>query len=103
MSYTEKVLTCSYCGNEFTFGPAEQMFFAANDYTNIPRRCPDCRVGSKAEQGGGFGYYANYSTPRLMYPAICSDCGADTEVPFISNDGRPAYCSKCRRAVISVS
>ena len=103
MKFTNKILTCSYCGVAFTFDTKEQHFFAAQGYTNVPRRCPNCRVGRKAEQGGGFGYYTHYSTQRLMYPVICAECGGDTEAPFEPRDGRPAYCNKCYGAVRSAS
>ena len=67
MEFTDKVITCSYCGTTFTFDTEEQQFFATRGYANVPRRCPSCRVGRKAEQGGGFGYYDHYSTRRMMY------------------------------------
>ncbi|MEW5747983.1 MAG: CxxC-x17-CxxC domain-containing protein [Candidatus Thermoplasmatota archaeon] len=30
-----------------------------------------------------------------MHPAKCSDCGADTQVPFKPTEGRPVYCKEC--------
>lgn len=30
-----------------------------------------------------------------MFPAKCSDCGKDTQVPFKPTDGRPVYCRDC--------
>ena len=103
MSFASKTLTCSYCGNVFIFSREEQRYFAMRGYTNNPRRCPRCRLGRKAEQGGGFGYYANLSTLRMMYPAICDECGADTEVPFEPHDGRAVYCHRCRNSMRSTS
>lgn len=38
---------------------------------------------------GGFG------APREMYNAICSDCGAETQVPFKPDPDRPVYCRDC--------
>ena len=32
---------------------------------------------------------------REMYKATCSDCGAETEVPFKPTEGRPVYCRAC--------
>ena len=32
---------------------------------------------------------------RKMYPAKCSDCGADCEVPFEPKQDRPVYCREC--------
>jgi CxxC-x17-CxxC domain-containing protein len=28
-------------------------------------------------------------------PAVCSDCGAETIVPFKPKEGRPVYCKEC--------
>jgi len=33
--------------------------------------------------------------PREMHKATCSDCGAETEVPFKPTEGRPVYCREC--------
>jgi len=30
-----------------------------------------------------------------MFPAVCAQCGKDTEVPFEPREGRPVYCSEC--------
>jgi len=39
--------------------------------------------------GGGFG------GPREMHDATCSECGAQTKVPFKPVEGRPVYCRDC--------
>jgi CxxC-x17-CxxC domain-containing protein len=33
--------------------------------------------------------------PREMHKAVCSECGAETEVPFKPTEGRPVYCRDC--------
>ena len=33
-----------------------------------------------------------------MYPAVCAQCGKDTEVPFQPRGDRPVYCSDCFRS-----
>jgi len=30
-----------------------------------------------------------------MYPAVCADCGQETEVPFQPRGDRPVYCRDC--------
>jgi CxxC-x17-CxxC domain-containing protein len=42
--------------------------------------------------GGGGGYSAG---PRQMYPAVCSNCGKETEVPFQPRTDKPVYCREC--------
>ncbi len=32
---------------------------------------------------------------RKMYKATCSECGADTEVPFEPDPSRPVFCREC--------
>ena len=92
MSFEDKTLQCSDCGTTFTFSASEQEFFQSKGYTNEPKRCPNCRQARKAERlgsgGGGF-------RTRQMFPAICAECGRDTEVPFEPREGRPVYCSDC--------
>ena len=34
---------------------------------------------------------------REMHPAVCAECGKDTEVPFRPTGDRPVYCSDCFR------
>ena len=95
MSFEDKSLQCSDCGATFTFTAEEQEFFQSKGYTNEPKRCPPCRQARKSERygsggGGGYGY-----RPRQMFPAVCAECGKDTEVPFEPREGRPVYCSDC--------
>jgi CxxC-x17-CxxC domain-containing protein len=109
MSFQDKTLTCSDCNNSFTFSVEEQEQFQSRGYTNEPKRCPDCRQARKAERfstgGNGGNSYGNrdsgYSPARQMYPAVCSDCGKATSVPFEPRQGRPVYCSDCYRKVRS--
>ncbi|MCL5959270.1 MAG: hypothetical protein M1358_08115, partial [Chloroflexi bacterium] len=32
---------------------------------------------------------------REMFPAVCAECGKDTQVPFQPRNDRPVYCSDC--------
>ena len=32
---------------------------------------------------------------KVMHKAVCSDCGAETQVPFKPDPHRPVYCRKC--------
>ena len=34
---------------------------------------------------------------REMHTATCSDCGAETQVPFKPDPERPIYCRECYR------
>jgi len=97
MSFQDKSLQCSDCGTAFTFSAGEQEFFESRGYTNEPKRCPPCRQARKAERNGNSSH--SYGFRRQMFPAICADCGKDTEVPFEPHDGRPVYCSDCYNKV----
>ncbi len=95
MAFQDKSLQCSDCGTAFNFTAEEQEFFQSKGYTNEPKRCPSCRQARKSERygsggGGGYGY-----RPRQMFPAVCAQCGKETEVPFEPREGRPVYCSDC--------
>ena len=91
MSFEDKTIQCSDCGVNFTFSAEEQEFFQSKGYQNEPKRCPSCRQSRRSEryQGGGF------RGQRQMFPAVCAECGKETEVPFEPREGRPVYCSEC--------
>ena len=94
MSYQDRTLVCQDCGAEFTFSADDQQYHAEKGYTNEPKRCPNCRSSRRA--GGGYGGGGGYSRgPREMHPAVCAQCGKDTQVPFVPRGDRPVYCSDC--------
>ncbi|WP_338251382.1 zinc-ribbon domain containing protein [Dictyobacter halimunensis] len=102
MSYTDQILNCRDCNQEFTFTAGEQEFFASRGLTNAPSRCPSCRSARKQQGGGqGRGGYSRggnggyRSEPRQMYTAICASCGNEAQVPFQPREDRPVYCSDC--------
>ncbi len=51
--------------------------------------------GGGSSYGGGGGDRGYSSGPRQMYPAVCSSCGKDTEVPFQPRNDKPVYCREC--------
>jgi len=95
MDFQDKSLQCSDCGVTFTFSAGEQEFFQSKGYTNEPKRCPECRQARKSERYGS----SNYGSSRQMFPAVCAECGKNTEVPFEPRGDRPVYCSDCYRKV----
>lgn len=89
MAFEDKVLVCRDCGNEFVFSVGEQEFFAEKGFENEPSRCPACRATLRQRAAGG-------ERPRReMFPAVCSDCGAETQVPFRPSGDKPVYCRDC--------
>jgi CxxC-x17-CxxC domain-containing protein len=104
--YTDKTLICRDCNQSFVFTSGEQEFFASRGFTNEPSRCPECRAARKERQNDGFGSYSSgrYSggyerREREMFPAVCAQCGKDTQVPFQPRTDRPVYCSDCFASV----
>ncbi len=95
MSFQDKLLQCSDCGQEFTFTAGEQEFYVSRGLQNEPKRCPECRQARKAERYGNSGYRA----PRQMFSVVCAQCGKDTEVPFEPRGDRPVYCSECYSSI----
>ncbi len=104
MSFQDRNLTCVDCNQPFIFTAGEQEFHAAKGFTNDPKRCPSCRQNRRANHsgssysssgssaGGGGG---GYRERRELYPAVCAECGKNTEVPFQPRGDRPVYCSDC--------
>jgi CxxC-x17-CxxC domain-containing protein len=90
MAFEDKTLVCADCGAEFTFSEDDQEFHANRGYQE-PKRCPACRQTRRAERGGG-GYGRG---ERVMHDAVCSACGAQTQVPFEPRLDKPVYCDEC--------
>ena len=117
---SDKTLSCRDCGQEFTFTAGEQAFYLERGFSE-PQRCPACRAGRKSQRsssggydsggggyssgsyggGGGGGSYSGgggggfSGAPRQMYPATCSNCGKQTEVPFMPRSDKPVFCREC--------
>ena len=86
-------LQCSDSGQDFTFTAADQAFFQERGYST-PKRCKNCRMAKKNDQGGS-GYR---SAPAQGTPVICSGCGQPTTVPFEPRGDRPVFCRDCYQA-----
>lgn len=97
MAFTDKTLTCQDCAQTFTFTAGEQDFFQQKGYTNEPRRCPSCRQTRRSDSGSGSSSSSGSFSrgPREMHPAVCAQCGKQTQVPFQPRGDRPVYCSDC--------
>ena len=84
--FTDKTLVCKDCGQEFVFSAGEQEFYAERGFENEPQRCRSCRAARKGVAA---------RPERVMYDAVCSECGKDCKVPFQPSGDRPIYCSDC--------
>ena len=122
---SDRTLTCRDCGNEFTFTAGEQDFYTSRGFSDPQRcpTCRQQRKtqrnsggdsygggdsysgGSSYGGGGGSSYgggsrgggssYGDSGAQRTLYPATCSECGKQTEVPFNPSPGKPVYCREC--------
>jgi CxxC-x17-CxxC domain-containing protein len=92
----DRHITCVDCGEDFVFTSGEQEFYRQKGLTNAPTRCKNCREARKANrsEGGGPAGHAARSAGE-MHSAVCSDCGAETQVPFVPTGTRPVYCRDC--------
>src|SRR4051812_218405 len=107
--FQDRTLTCRDCGQPFVFTSGEQEFYQSRGLTNDPTRCPECRQARKQQRGEGGGYGGSasgggggYDRPRReMFPATCSQCGKETQVPFQPRGDKPVYCSDCFESVRS--
>jgi CxxC-x17-CxxC domain-containing protein len=85
MEYVDRVLKCSDCGAEFVFTAGEQLFFHDKQFKNDPKHCKQCKA--KRVRGG--------ARVRPETRTVCSQCGAETTVPFKPTQGRPVLCRSC--------
>jgi CxxC-x17-CxxC domain-containing protein len=114
--FQDRVLKCADCGAEFPFTASEQQFFEERGFHSPPRRCRECRKtrrdsggaggaggggGARPERshGGGGGHGGGGDRPRRedrpSFPATCSQCGAETTVPFKPDPARATFCRAC--------
>jgi len=94
MVFEDRSITCVECGQSFVFTADDQRYHLEKGYTD-PKRCSGCRRARRSQlnsAGVGDGYGR---PPRQMYPAVCAQCGVETEVPFQPRGDRPVYCSDC--------
>ena len=59
--------------------------YAEKGLVNKPKRCPECRKARRQKN----------RSKRKMYDAVCSKCGAATQVPFKPIEGKEVYCKDC--------
>jgi CxxC-x17-CxxC domain-containing protein len=88
-------LTCSDCGQEFTFTEADQAFFQERGYST-PKRCRSCRQAKKNDSYGGGGQRSWGASQGTA--VICAGCGQQTTVPFEPRGDRPVFCKSCYQA-----
>ncbi|MGA9463498.1 MAG: zinc-ribbon domain containing protein [Terracidiphilus sp.] len=84
MNLVDKELRCFDCGAGFVFSAAEQEFFKYKGFENEPKHCKQCKA--KRQKG----------IVRAVETRIkCSECGAETTVPFKPTQNRPVLCRGC--------
>jgi CxxC-x17-CxxC domain-containing protein len=88
MELADKVLKCVDCGGDFVFTAGEQLFFQQQQFRNDPKRCKPCKVKRSA----------GTTKLRPETRTTCSQCGAQTTVPFLPTQGRPVLCRDCYQA-----
>ena len=96
MEFTDRILKCSDCGNEFIFTAGEQLFFYDKQFKNDPKRCKLCKA-KRAGLGRTVSGSGAVTLPlsRTETRTKCSACGVETTVPFKPTQGRPVLCRSC--------
>lgn len=107
-------ITCLDCQSTFLFTAADQAFYEEKQFTP-PKRCKPCRQIKKDQRGGtggssrggssggsferpSYGGGSRDGGEKKKYDAVCSDCGAATQLPFEPKGNRPVYCRDCFKA-----
>ena len=94
--FTDKVLRCVDCGEEFVFTAGEQLFFADKGLKNEPKRCKACKGRKNARIAASVPVYGQTAVrERVEVVVRCAMCAIETTVPFRPTQGRPVYCRDC--------
>jgi len=83
MEFTDRILKCVNCGEDFVFSAGEQVFFREKQFQHVPRHCKKCNAKHRNARG------------RVETCVTCSECGASTTVPFLPHLGQPVLCRSC--------
>ncbi len=81
---------CSECGQdcEVPFKPSGDKPVLCDACFSRSKGRSDSRKFSKSPRRDDFG-------PKRMFPAVCSECGRDCEVPFRPSSDKPVLCDEC--------
>jgi CxxC-x17-CxxC domain-containing protein len=83
----DKNLVCHDCRKLFLFSEGEQQFFKQKGLTNLPKRCPNCRLSAKFKRNG--------ESLDGLFEVNCATCNALTVVPFKPKEDRAVFCRAC--------
>ena len=95
MEFTDRILRCGDCGQDFVFTAGEQLFFFDKQFKNDPKRCKPCKAKRASLQGRSSPDGKPLPVTRTETRTTCSSCGIETTVPFRPTQGRPVLCRSC--------
>lgn len=90
--FVDRELNCTDCPVTFIFSAGEQRFFEERDLKDAPKRCHECRHKKKRERA-----VAKGGTVAEEFPAVCTECGVETTLPFKPMNDKPVFCRNCFR------
>ncbi len=95
MAYPSRSVSCRNCGAEYSLNGEELEFLAARGLDGSSGLCPGCRAIRRSQFASWNSGRGLSRSSRELHTAICADCGAETQIPFLPKEGRPVYCSTC--------
>lgn len=95
MNFTDRILRCIDCGEDFIFTAGEQLFFVDKQFKNDPKRCKPCKAKRAGVQTRTSADGRPLPITRTETRTTCSVCGVETTVPFRPTQGRPVLCRSC--------
>lgn len=89
--YTDKIIICKDCGEEFVLTAGEQEFYEEMGFETHPRRCKRCRNRLKHNN--------RRKSAGILYEIVCSKCGKVDTIPFEPRHDRAVFCSECYKTM----
>lgn len=90
LMYSDKIIICKDCGEEFNFSAGEQLFFEEKGFNRAPVRCKSCRKTHRTMRQG-------HRNDKVIYEIVCAKCGEVSTVNFEPSHEKPVYCNECYR------
>lgn len=93
--FSDCLIKCIDCGEDFVWTSGEQVFFRDKGLQNPPKRCKCCKQAKNERIAAISAAQAAGIKQKVEVAVNCATCDCLTTVPFYPSQNRPVYCRSC--------